>query len=745
MRFSTWATTIRGQVAKIVAEMGATNILLLLVLAVIVFYPLFFVGFTTRDDADIAINFGWTTSLIETTRFHAENQGRFPFFWGSPLSQMPYLLDSRIWYLTLKFGSFFLLLSALYYAVYQSFRSNWIALASLAFFLTFIQNGWDHNALTSYPFVFNFYATLFLVSLGLFSSAIGQKNLALAGLSGALYFFALGSELFVLFFPLYVVVLLSRAAPDATVIRRLKLGMKYILAVALPLMAYLTIYLVWRHAHPSNYDGNSLNGFNLLAAGKVVAAYSLSAFPLASLDFIFSPGQQLLFANSIGPRGILSDLNSAHFIKPAVAGFLFFRLMTTEHFIVPHPRTIVIGAALACVGIFLPNLLLGFVQKHQVWVASGSYSYLYTYYSFISAVVFAALVVAYMNVKSRSWRPKLRLALISTGVIAIMALSFAVEVRNQYIAFDQKLSQRKWQLMDVVIKSPAFMEIPDGSAVVAPTLTAHHRGIAVVPANYWSQYTKYKTGRYVQFVDDKCKDKVPCYSLVFRQEPHSDNQFIVLAKIKRPDSLVSSELTIYSMPNQANTVLVGSFVSGEVPPQLVINGVSVDNVSSGLFSSDLPRASGDGLVQTARVTGNVDIFPDQITLSHYSVVPRMRPLSVELGDGFYGWETGAAQHSWAWSKGTSELHVINYDREATVVAVKLEVTSLEKINLSILGETAQSFPVTPGGYRPIEFSIAVPPGITRLRMQPDRPAIRPGGSDMRFLSFAIREVHLKGQ
>jgi len=634
MRRCVLAGNLRAQFSRHVAEVGVTNLFLLFMQAVITFYPLFFVGFTTYDDATIAINFGNAHGDIwETTKIFCERQGRFAYLWNYPLSQIPYAVDSRIWYLAMKYGSFFLLLSALYYAVFKSFRSSWIALASLMFFLAFIQNGWDHNALTSFPFGVNLFAALFLVSLGLFSTAIARKNLALAGLSGVLYFFALYNELFVLFFPFYVAILLSQTLPGESAIRQIMSGKKYILAISLPLMVYLAIYMAWRSFHPTSYVGNSLDGFNLLAAGKVIATYSLSAFPLVSLQFIISPGDQLLFLNSSGLRVILSELNAVHFIKPAVAGFFVARLMTTAHFIAPQTRTLIIGANLSFVGIFLPNLLLGFTQKYQSWVASGSYSYLYTYHSFISAVVFAALVLAYMNAKSRSWRPKLRLALVLIMIIVIMAISFAVEVRNQYIAFDQKLSHRKWQLMDVVIRSQAFMEIPDGSSVVAPTLTDHHRGVAFAFADYWSKYTKYKTNKKVQFVDDKCNSGVPCYSLVFRQESHSDNQFIVLAKIKNPDLLDSSEMTIYSMPNQASAVLLGSFVADDVSPEIVMNGVPVANVGAELFSLNLPHVPGEGPVQTAKVTGNIDILQDRITISHYSVMPRLRSFSAELADG----------------------------------------------------------------------------------------------------------------
>lgn len=631
MSIGVFAGNLKARLLKRVAEAGSTNIFLLLLLAVITFYPLLSVGFTTHDDARIAIDV-WDGNIWEVTKSASGTQGRFVFFWDFPLSAVPYAIDSRIWYLTTKFTSFFLLLSALYFAVAQLFKSKWIALVSLALFLSLIQNGWEHNVLTSYPVVFNLLAVFFLVSLGLFATAIDRKNLALAWLSGGLYFLALGTELFVLFFPFYVAVLLSRAAPDEPVIRRLVSGKKYLLAIALPLMAYLAIYLAWRHIHPSTYDGNSLDGLNLLAAAKVVATYSLNAFPLISLQFFTGTGAQLHFANSAGWHAILSALNAASFIKPAVAGFLFTRLMTTEIFIVPQTRTLKIGAVLAFVGIFLPNLLLGFTQRHQSWLASGTHSYVYTYYSLLSAVVFSALLLAYMNVKSMSWKPKLRRLFIFVAVAAIMFLSFAVEVRNQYVAFDQKLAYRKWQLMNVVIQSSAFLQIPDGSTVVAPTLLLY-RGIAAVFADDWSNYVRYKTGKEVQFVDNKCKDGTPCYSLVFRQEAHSDNQFIVLAKIFKPAAMTSSELTIYSMPNRNGAVLLGSLERSEIPPKLEINGVLVANIAPEAFSSNLFHVSDDGLVQTASVTGNADIIPERITISHYSVEPRLRPLSAELADG----------------------------------------------------------------------------------------------------------------
>lgn len=745
MRFGPAAITSLRNFAKIFAETNALNFHLLLLLAIITFYPLFFGGFTTRDDTDAAINYGLTTNIFQVAKTIAEAQGRFTLLWGYLFLQVPYIIDSWAWYVALKFGAFFLLLSALYYAIIQIFKSSWIAIAAVLFYLSFIQNGWDYNALTSYPFAFNFYAVLFLVSLGLFSKAIDQNKMSLAIISAGLYFFALGIELFVLFFPFYIAILVSRSASNETFVRKLILGRKYLLTIALALIIYLGIYLVWRITHGTTYDGNSLNGFNLLAASRVIAVYSLSAFPLASINFIRSPELQMQFTSTTGLSGVLSELNAAHFIKPATAGLLFARLMTTDSFNLPKIRTAAVAAGLAGIGIFLPNLLLGFIQKHQNNVASGAYSYLYTYYSFIAAVIFAASVAAYINVKSRLWQPNLRLALIITGIVAMVGISFVVELRNQLIAFDQKLSHRKWQLMDTVIRSPVFLGIPEGSILVAPTLSAHSRGIASVTADYWSKYTKYKTGRNVRFVDGRCEIDLPCYSLFFRQELHADNQVAVLAKIKNQDSFVASELTIYSMPNEVGAVLMGSFKPTVAQAKIELNGAAITNVGAGFFSSELPYVSDGRPVQIISLTGNADISLDKITISHFGAGPLLRKsLAVEVGDGFYGWETGSDQPPWAWSKRQSEMRIKNYTNKATLVNVQFEVCSLESIELRILGgETARSFSVAPSTYVPVKLQLLAQPGVTRIDILSSRPPVQPLNGDPRFLSFSIRRLQIQ--
>ena len=379
----------RGRGPRYLAsEVGIDNFFLLLLLTFITFFPLVFGGITTVDDANIAINYGFTKSLIEVGKILAESQGRLTFFWNYPLLRVPYLVDNQVWYLVFKIGAFILLFASLCYAIGQIFRSTWVSLISIIFFLAFIQNGWDYNALTSYPFAFNIFAVSFLVSLGLFSTAIDRENISLAILSAVLYFLALGSESFVLYYPFYVAVLLSRTIPSESFVNRFVSGLKYLLPMTVLLVAYLMAYSFWRHAHPSGYDGNSLGGFNLLAAVKAILTLSFSALPVASLDFMSSPIQQLSIAYASGWSVIFSELRAVAFIKPIISGFLFAKLMASTHFILPKQRLLTNGIAWAFLGIFVPNLLLGVTQKYQNYVASGGHAVVYTYYSFISAVVF---------------------------------------------------------------------------------------------------------------------------------------------------------------------------------------------------------------------------------------------------------------------------------------------------------------------------------------------------------------------
>lgn len=726
---------------------GATtlNFFLLLLLAIVTFYPLLYVGFTTNDDAEIAINFGWGTSLWETSNLKAELQGRITFFWGYPVLRLPYLLDSWPYYLAVKYGSFLMLLSALYFCISRIFKSVWIATAALLFFFAFIQNGWDHNALTSYPFAINLGASFLLTSLGLYSMALERKRIGWAYFSGVLYFFALANESFVLFFPLFVVMAASLSESNKkNIVLRLAESRRCIYPIFFPLAGYLVLYVSWRSFHTPAYDGTTFGGLNLLAATKVILNYSLSAFPFASINLLSATDHGPLFNQYYGPgrwNFILGDLNSSHFIKAAVAGFLVLRLMVAPSSATISNRRLIVPMFIVFICIFVPNLLLGFIGKHQTWVAAGSRSYLYTYNSFVAAVVFLALTLAYLNNLSIKWRPLFRKLFILFVVLLVASITFLVEFRNQRISIDQALSHKKWLLMDALINSDDFKKIPAQSTIYAPSLIHDQRGIAAAPADYWEKYTKYKTGRKFNWVTDSKEVKEPYFLLAFQQEARADNQYLVLAEMKRPEKLTSTAMTVYSLSRQSDLVVLGTYKNSLVNPEITIDGEWVQNVGAGYFSTKLSPVQYAGSVAISRIKGNVEIYPEQISMTHYPAIPQVGKFKLDLGDGFYGWESGIGEPAWSWAGEQGQILITNFGDEKLKAVLEFEVTSLKDATLLFDKKPVALMQV--GIYKHVNIPLDLLPGANKVTLNSNQSAISPGGADSRKLGFSVRHLKIK--
>jgi hypothetical protein len=351
------------------------------------------------------------------------------------------------------------------------------------------------------------------------------------------------------------------------------------------------------------------------------------------------------------------------------------------------------------------------------------------------------------------------LIFVSISIAAIIILTFAVEIRNEYVAFDQKLANRKWQLMEEVVESPAFSEIPDGSTIVSPTLLSF-RGIVAIFAKDWSNYIKYKTGKNIQITDEKCKDETPCYMIVFRQQAHLDDQFLVLAKVRQSAFGVSRDLTIYYMPTRTETVIMGSFVPGKIAPKLEINGEPVSNVGTGLFSGEFPLTHDSGDIQVAKLTGNVDILPERIIISHYDTEPRLRSLSAELSDGidfkrenypdFLDKVTGMLGYE-PWGRWTDSVAKFTFKQALPKrFVLEIEATAIgSNLNAPVkvrLGSIEKTFIITKTGTYYISFETngdadtleIIPPYL----ISPHE--IDPNNSDTRKIGIGLIAIKIKG-
>lgn len=593
----------------------------LLLLAVAAFHPIIFVGYTTYDDLNTAVNYG-NSSIATTTLAAAKNQGRFSFLWGYPLLQVPYLIDSIYWHAATKISAVLLLLAALGTVVYQAFRSPWLVVAVTTLFLSLQQNGWDHNAMTAYPFAFNAYASCFLFSMAAFRRSLETGSITTAVLAGLLYFVSLGIELFVLFFPLFL--LLASIVPTGRFEPRFNLrkSSRQILVQLASVTTYLACYVLWRQFFPSGYDGNQIYHGNLQSIVNVIWTYSINAFPLLSLDFVHSEHHQAYITGATGLRQLLENLQSSSLLKALCASALIFGLLNSQKLVNLQYSTIKIGLAVALVTIFLPNLLLGFVEKHQIWVGGNTRSYLYTYYSFIAACVFLALLLALLSKISQSCRHWVRTLMIALLTSCTLLVTLAVDARNQYIAQDQKLAHRKIQLVDQVVATKEFQSMPEGSALLIGGLMENHRGIAVTTYDFWSSFIKKRTAKPLSFVRDTCPEDSDCYSLVFRQASHQDNQYLIFSKLDDSTRTKSSDIWMFMLPPISAMIISAPFVSSaQFPTEILINRHPIKSVQQNSFAQQIRRTRTSGPVQKIRLSANVGLNPRSVVISTFNFQP----------------------------------------------------------------------------------------------------------------------------
>ena len=712
-----------------------TNIFLLFLLAIIVFTPLLSVGFTTNDDAEIANSL---LSVWKGINWSIIGQGRITFLWGYPALRLPYFFDNQYYYLFVKCGSFLLVFSALIFCMRSIFESVQISFLTIFFFLILVQNGWEHNGLTSYPFAFNFYVISFLYSLGFFSLAIKRQNIFFAYVSSILYFLALGSELFVLFYSFYIALALS-GAHEKTYRDQFLIVKKYISIITITLLSYLSLYFVFRILFPSNYDGNVLGSIDFSKTIDVILTYSLNAFPLESFRFILNHYQPILPPH----QNILSLVNTSNIIKALISGFVFYRLLDADKPAVLNKKFLWFGAFWSFLGVFLPNILLGFVSRHQEWVSVGVRSYLYTYYSFISAVVFLSLLTALLCQKCTFYPKWARYLMLCISTLFVVALTFIVDLRNTYIAADQKLSGRKWQLMQELTKSKVFSEVQNGAVILSPTLENSFRGYVATTDQYWINYIERTTGKKVKFNNKACEIGKDCYVLFYKQKDHSDGQYIVFGKVDDYIKLTSSGLTVFSISNDNNKLIMGSFDINNEMPRIEINDQLASNYKKGFFVYGLKLKEDGSFITIYKLGGNVSYFADQITFSNYDLDLHLSPVSIDIGDGFYDWENGdIGQPMWAWGRSSSSLKIMNYDAHPVNATINFEVKPIEPISLKVEGKGNLVFDLTPASNRFISFPITLPHGVTILNLNASKPSIQASPADKRLISYSIRNLQI---
>ncbi|MBI3070985.1 MAG: hypothetical protein HYY84_02555 [Deltaproteobacteria bacterium] len=513
--------------------------LVAIVLAALTLLPYAETGFTTNDDTRLAL----VTDPFESGWQAAKSAGRLLHAVGGVIAYVPYLVDDNLYYQTIRLGSLAVSVFLFGFVVFRLFRSFRLGLLAVVFFFAFLTNSWQHNLITSYPFVYSVGICAFLVSLLSFHRFLSKPTWRLGVATGATYLVALFiSEIFVLYLIVFFALGLSvrpiEWSPRPRIIYRKLALMVPPVATAL---LFVVVYFSFRLVYPATYEGIEVAGGGQVdRILSVVWRYSLSAFPG---HFPFSGIHDGLVSTSARGGGpfvtLVAELRVVWVVKALlVAVAVAAALKSRARLFVGRPW--MGGLSLGAVLIFLPNLLVAMSPKYQRWVAEGSQAYTTTHFSFFAVTLFLAILMigAVRALESRKALQRLtKGALLSATVL----MSLVTDAHNHIVTEDQVRSQAKWRLMDAFIRTPEFKAIADGSVIVAPSLWKFH-GIVENHETYWTDYLYRKTGKKILVRSGAQKSEPPrtgaTYFLKYEERPVIEDSSISIVRVNDEKGVV---------------------------------------------------------------------------------------------------------------------------------------------------------------------------------------------------------------
>lgn len=121
------------------------------------------------------------------------------------------------------------------------------------------------------------------------------------------------------------------------------------------------------------------------------------------------------------------------------------------------------------------------------------------------------------------------------------------------------------------------------------------------------------------------------------------------------------------------------------------------------------------------------------------------PLRLEFGNGWHELETSGDQ-DWRWAGERGVVRVTNTGTSAVEARITARVRGADARGLRLLvnGRPAGTWPID-GTIRDLAFgAVSLPPGVTELAFETDRPPLVPGGGDGRRLTTALFRLDVGG-
>lgn len=474
---------------------------LLLGLFAITFYPLFYTGYLTNDDAMRHLEV-LTGGLFNGTWGIVEATGRITLFFHFILTHISYLIDNFLYRKIFLIVPHLVVILLFSLTLFTYIGSKTVSILFCILFLAFFTNSWDHNLYGSYPFAFHVSITCIILSayfLHKYLNCLRQKYLIVSVFSYCMAIITYEQFLIYLVFILFTILFSPHKKFAFSINHSFKIALPFLFFSAL----FLFTWFIIKYLMPGTYSGTSFADFNFFRFSKTLGNYIASAFPL------YIPFH---YVDRIEHGAASYDNYTICFIwvaKSLIISALTFRTLSRSDYI--PPTKMISRQSLAIFLLLIMSvLLISLSEKYQHWVIDAK-SLAYSSSTYCAQLLGAALIAVLLTYISTTKIAKsYPLTHFAFMIACITYIVLVTEMHNYDVLAEQKNSANKWAALDSLYHSGRLSEIPSGSIIYGPKFI-QTGGIVNLSERYWSSFTLAKYNIAVNITGDIYKLCDPKY------------------------------------------------------------------------------------------------------------------------------------------------------------------------------------------------------------------------------------------
>jgi hypothetical protein len=707
-------------------------------------------GLASEDDIRFALRArviragGWDAYWDEATTL-ASRQGRFYFLFSTGFFVAPYMLPDGL----VRAGFITSIQFAALGALVLFLRRHLSGRACLWLFglLCALIPIWGRfNPVTATPVYYHIPTVLFFGALVLRARTRSRGPIVRHAYVAPLFLSLMFYEILLLPF-LLIAILDELAARRAEGSRDgLAGGVRAALPVLLTFGTWMVAYVIYRHLHPSVYDGSRIAPLSVMGTVRGVVAFILSGVPGMNLATHYEMLPEVIhgYLPVMGlPAILLAHLTAAGWAQAILAMALGAAYVLTATGPQGTKRQWPGAAwpALVCLAVaFALPLPLMITVKYRDTAAAWA-PYIPGYYIFLALLAaFALLLEPSLSLLGGGRRMARGAAAAALGLISFGAVA-ATFIANDVISAASARPARKWKLVDTLLRTSALDRLPQGSAILAPALWEDFPNVHWIPyEEYWTQYIELHSGRRVRVVQtpDASRLTGDATAPLFYFEPVSSTcagEGLMLSRVVRGRAGAAGLLTDHSI-----------VVSQNAPNACVMEGIAGE--AEGAAAPGDPRVQ----VQVPRAEVQNGIFvaefrtPAMLAGSGNLIRQTARPAALEVvfARGFSGKERDS-RNFWIWNDGASGEGEINLQNNTGgALPVKLRFTVMtgqaDKARFDVEGPGLRESYMLANA-EPAEWLFQLEPGSNRVLIKSHARRVNAPG-DPRHLVFGMQNYVL---